>query len=123
MPALACVLVLFAQLAGAHLHLCLDGGEAPISAHLAAAPAHGEHHDDHHDDDTHTDVDLAWAGAAPAKPHAAVSGTPPELAAPWRLPPALAAPGPRTCAQAVPAPAFARPHLRPPLRAPPPLPA
>lgn len=129
LPVLACVLVLFAQVTGAHLHLCLDGGEAPISAHLSAAPAHHDHHSpgpahhDQHHDGAHTDLDLAWVGDVLAKPHVAVSGAPPVLAAPWRLSLALASPGPHAPATAARPLACARPHLRPPLRAPPPIPA
>jgi hypothetical protein len=53
---LLCLTVLFARLGGAHLHLCLDGQEAPLSVH-ASEP---EHSDAHHDDPTtHSDQDVS----------------------------------------------------------------
>lgn len=39
--ALLCGVLLITRLGGAHLHLCLDGSEPPISLHVADS---GEHH-------------------------------------------------------------------------------
>jgi hypothetical protein len=34
--ALLCIAILVMRVGGAHLHLCLDGGEPPVSVHLSA---------------------------------------------------------------------------------------
>jgi hypothetical protein len=38
---LLCAALLASRIAGTHLHLCLDGGEAPVALHVADG---GEHH-------------------------------------------------------------------------------
>jgi hypothetical protein len=58
--ALLCAIVLVTRLGGAHLHLCLDGSEPPISLHFADS---GEHHSGesaapHADQDVAIDADL-----------------------------------------------------------------
>lgn len=67
---LLCVAILATRVGGAHLHLCLDGGEAPASVHLLAdldslggpdADGHG------HAGKTHHDVDASLTGEVVAK--------------------------------------------------------
>lgn len=41
---LAWVALFGAQMAGAHLHLCVDTGQTPLSVHAQADPAHADHH-------------------------------------------------------------------------------
>lgn len=53
--ALICASVLFVRTAGVHLHLCLDGQEAPTAVHWADA---GVHEDDEHATGGHADRDL-----------------------------------------------------------------
>ena len=57
---LLCLAVLCARLGGAHLHLCLDGQEAPLSVH-ANEPGHS---DAHHGDPTHSDQDVSLVSDA-----------------------------------------------------------
>jgi hypothetical protein len=71
------VLVLLAQAAGTHVHLCLDGGEPPMSVHGSAAGDHA----DHHDDGQHQDIDLTWAAGTVLKPSQALPVLPPLLLA------------------------------------------
>lgn len=53
---LLCIAILVVRVGGAHLHLCLDGQEAPASVHLADD---GLHHDAADATDAgHHDVDL-----------------------------------------------------------------
>jgi hypothetical protein len=47
--------VLMTRLSGIHLHLCLDGQEAPASIHVVDDPAHN---DAHHVEQHHTDKDV-----------------------------------------------------------------
>jgi hypothetical protein len=49
-----CIAFFVVQVAGVHLHLCMDGQEAPSSLHLSDAGLH----EDHHDDGDHDDLDL-----------------------------------------------------------------
>jgi len=65
---------------GAHLHLCLDGGEAPASIHLAED---GPHHSESGTDaapDTHNDKDLQLAAPAIAKKADGASDSPTVMA-------------------------------------------
>ncbi|MGE0810146.1 MAG: hypothetical protein AB7N69_05965 [Immundisolibacter sp.] len=55
-----CLALLCARLGGAHLHLCLDGQEAPVSVH-ASEPGHS---DAHHGDPAHSDQDVSLVGEA-----------------------------------------------------------
>ena len=57
---LLCLALLGARLGGAHLHLCLDGQEALVSAH-ASEPGHD---DAHHGDPAHSDVDVSLVSDA-----------------------------------------------------------
>jgi hypothetical protein len=54
--ALLCVALVFARIGGAHLHLCLDGGEPPVSLHVADS---GIHHAEEAVSAPHADQDLA----------------------------------------------------------------
>lgn len=61
-----CIAFFAVQIAGVHLHLCMDGQETPSSLHLSDAGVHT----DHHDDGQHDDLDVAglWDVLA-KKPH------------------------------------------------------
>lgn len=61
--ALLC-LALVARVGGAHLHLCLDGSEPPVSLHLSDS---GVHHADESSSATHTDQDIAVGAEALVK--------------------------------------------------------
>ena len=50
------------RLADAHLHVCLDGQEAPVTVHTAEGSGHAESH--HHQADHHQDRDIAPFDAA-----------------------------------------------------------
>lgn len=54
--ALLCVTLLLGRVAGAHLHLCFDGGEAPSELHLFDL---GMHHGKTGIGSPHADTDLA----------------------------------------------------------------
>lgn len=58
------VMLLVVRVGGAHLHLCFDGGEPPISLHLMD---HGLHHGAPGMDAGHQDADVAVADDALAK--------------------------------------------------------
>ncbi len=57
--ALLCIVMLTVRLAGAHLHLCFDGSEAPASVHLADS---GVHHSEPGMLLQHQDVDVSLVG-------------------------------------------------------------
>src|SRR5690349_11452710 len=59
---LLCALFLIARVGGAHWHVCLDGGEPPVAAHIGDA---GIHHQGHIAD--HTDMDLSSTDSGLAK--------------------------------------------------------
>jgi hypothetical protein len=59
---LLCVIFLCARVGGAHWHVCLDGSEAPVAAHIGDV---GVHHQDHVAE--HADVDLRLADSVLAK--------------------------------------------------------
>ena len=60
-----CLAVLAPRLAGAHLHLCFDGSEPPLSYHVADS---GIHHADGHDSgESHSDRDMLVADDLLAK--------------------------------------------------------
>jgi len=46
---------------GAHLHLCFDGGEPPVTVHI---DDYGQHHTDAGVDAVHQDADVLLAGSA-----------------------------------------------------------
>jgi len=63
LPRLAAVTLLSVALplvwiAGAHLHLCFDGLEAPVTLHQLADG--GAHLDDHSPEERHSDIDLEF---------------------------------------------------------------
>ena len=61
---LLCVVLLVVRVGGAHLHLCLDGNEPPVSFH----PADDWDHQPEIEIDTpHDDVDVAVSAASIAK--------------------------------------------------------
>lgn len=61
--------LLLAQSGGAHLHLCLDGSEPPVSLHLTDAHHHADHHGGHHaSGESHSDLDVPLAGDLLSKP-------------------------------------------------------
>ena len=118
-PALAiaflCAMLLVMRLGGAHLHLCLDGSEPPISLHVADS---GEHHPDE-TAAPHADQDVAIGADVLAKK----SGGGFDLAAlafavAFLLFLTFRAPGIRPEALTLPL-RSARTRLRPPLRGPP----
>lgn len=51
-----CLAVLAPRIAGAHLHLCFDGSEPPLSYHVADSGIH--HADEHGAGDSHSDRDV-----------------------------------------------------------------
>jgi len=53
---LMCVLAVGLRVSGAHVHLCLDGGEPPSALHLQPEG------DLHHAEGAHNDVDVSLAG-------------------------------------------------------------
>lgn len=62
--AMLCIVLLSARVGGAHLHLCFDGLEPPVSMHLADEPL------DHHGPSftiTHHDEDISLVADAIAK--------------------------------------------------------
>ena len=61
---LLCVMLLVVRVGGAHLHLCFDGGEPPVSLHLMD---NGVHHGAPGMDAAHQDADIAVAGEVLAK--------------------------------------------------------
>lgn len=114
--ALLCAVLLVMRLGGAHLHLCLDGSEPPISLHVADS---GEHHPAETSTAPHADQDVAIGADVLAKK----SGGGFDLAAlafaiAFLLFLAFRAPGIRPQALALPL-RSARTRLRPPLRGPP----
>lgn len=64
--ALLCVSVLFVRAGGMHLHMCLDGQEAPTQVHWADSGMHNdvEHATESHDD---RDIDLSEGVAKTSK--------------------------------------------------------
>lgn len=62
--ALLCIAVLVARVGGAHLHLCLDGGEPASDLHLFDL---GQHHDAADPGLAHNDVDVVLLGDLIAK--------------------------------------------------------
>lgn len=126
---LACTALLLVQAAGAHLHLCLDGTQAPLSVHAAvdaghhADADHGTHdgHGAHGGPGTHDgqeDLDLKLADTALTKAGKSAPDLP-LLAVLCVLALAVLAPArplPRRCRVR---PIRHRADWRPPLRAPP----
>jgi hypothetical protein len=117
--AVLCAALVALRIAGAHLHLCFDGSEPPVSLHVADA---GAHHGDGHADVVsggHIDRDVAMSGDFVAKKSAG------DLLAPFFILAftlALLAVAPRRGLPAdyrSPHPLPARARLRPPLRGPP----
>lgn len=107
--------LLFAQWAGAHLHLCLDGTEPPMSVHVAGGEDHRAGHGQEHED-----LDLTLPGAALLKAAKLLPELPPLLVLCVVLLLAWSAPRPAPVIRAAapcPSPSC---HLRPPLRGPPP---
>ncbi len=110
---LMCVLTLGVRVSGAHMHLCLDGGEPPVALHIQPDM------DTHHADASHVDVDVSLAG----KPLLKKAGVDTDLSAAaasaylmFLLPPQTA----MAFAPALESPAFhSAHHLRPPQRGPP----
>lgn len=112
---LICVAVVFVRLGGAHLHLCFDGGEPPVSLQFTDV----EHHAEHHVGDVHDDFDLSLAGDMIAKSKASSFDLPLLLLAALLLPllptAGVSVPARRPPRRPIPRPPF----LRPPLRGPP----
>jgi hypothetical protein len=55
---LLCAALLASRIAGAHLHLCLDGSEPPVALHVADG---GEHHAEN-SGESHADQDVTLGG-------------------------------------------------------------
>ena len=66
---LLCVAVVALRIGGSHLHLCFDGGEPPLSLHLADS---GQHHGDGAATAPHTDQDVSIGSEALVKKNSAV---------------------------------------------------
>ena len=62
---LLCITILVMRVGGAHLHLCMDGSEPPVSVHLTADMAQDEGATSV--DQTHHDQDLSLSGEVLAK--------------------------------------------------------
>jgi hypothetical protein len=62
---LLCITVLVMRVGGAHLHLCLDGGEPPVSVHLSADT--GADHPEPGVGQGHHDQDVSLSGEVLAK--------------------------------------------------------
>lgn len=119
-----CLAFLVMQGGGAHLHLCLDGSEAPSAVHFADSGLHhtddvpAEHAHDHGEASHHHDAEVSLASKAISKVSSldlpAIAGLLFFVLAlvPWTRAPLPGAPAqlrvPRT-----------PPHVRPPLRGPP----
>ncbi len=76
--AMLCIVLLSARVGGAHLHLCFDGLEPPVSMHLADEPF------DHHEPSytmTHHDEDISLIADAIAKSAKPKIDVPPMLLA------------------------------------------
>jgi hypothetical protein len=58
---LFCIALLAVRIGGAHLHLCFDGSEPPISVHVGELSAQDEHGGIHHAD---KDLNLVDSGVA-----------------------------------------------------------
>lgn len=63
--ALLCITILVMRVGGAHLHLCLDGGEPPVSVHLSADAGLDDSHVGM--GKTHHDQDVSLSGEVLAK--------------------------------------------------------
>ncbi|MFP5307421.1 MAG: hypothetical protein ACLGI7_16570 [Gammaproteobacteria bacterium] len=114
--ALSCAVLLSARAGGAHLHLCFDGSEPPVSFHAFDV---GLHHDEPSAATPHQDADVGVAGGIVAKLLTPDLDVPPVLVA--ALIGLLVLPRQRTPARLPESPAstIAAPFLRPPLRGPP----
>jgi hypothetical protein len=55
--ALSCVALIVLRVGGAHLHLCFDGSEPPVSYHVGDSSIH--HSGGHDDEGAHSDRDVA----------------------------------------------------------------
>ena len=66
---LVCVAVVALRIGGSHLHLCFDGGEPPLSLHLADS---GQHHGDEAATAPHSDQDVSIGSEALVKKSSAV---------------------------------------------------
>jgi hypothetical protein len=114
--AMLCVAMVALRVAGLHVHMCMDGSEAPLDIHVADTGVH--HHDE--PDTGHEDLEMAIApDAVLKKPFGDFALT--LLAAFGALLLfVLARPRERFSFPPVPVrAASARTHLRPPLRGPP----
>jgi hypothetical protein len=60
-----CLAVLAPRIVGAHLHLCLDGSEPPLSYHVADSGIH--HAEEHGAGESHSDRDMQVGGDVLAK--------------------------------------------------------
>jgi len=110
-----CLALLCPRLGGAHLHLCLDGQDAPVSVH-ASEPGHG---DAHHGDPAHSDQDVSLVSDALTPLSKLFADLPTLLAVLALILAARAQRSPlRAAALAVPVPQVRFHH--PPLRGPPP---
>ena len=57
--ALLCAVLIAARIGGAHLHVCFDGSEPPVSLHLVEA---SQHHEQDPSGFTHVDQDMSLGG-------------------------------------------------------------
>lgn len=115
---LLCVIILATRIAGAHLHLCLDGMESPASVQLDADTSHRESEDGA--GKRRHDLDLSLAGEALAKKFDGALELPALLGATVLLLIAFAASLPLILdSDARPLPGRPLYRIRPPLRGPP----
>lgn len=113
---LLCVMLLVVRVGGAHLHLCFDGGEPPVSFHLEDA---GIHHQESGVSAPHQDQEVMLADEAIGKFSKLSLELPVLLVAAllaWAVPLAPRQPAP---GYSPPFYALAARLLRPPLRGPP----
>ncbi|MGH8035515.1 MAG: hypothetical protein ACRETN_11020 [Nevskiales bacterium] len=111
-----CITLLVMRAAGVHLHLCLDGQEAPQVWHWSDA---GLHNDDEHTSGPHADFDLDLNDEALLKGAKSGFDLPFLLLAALGLFALLRMPGPLRAIETQPTFSRASRYFQPPLRAPP----
>ncbi|WP_428310016.1 hypothetical protein [Hydrocarboniphaga sp.] len=113
---LMCLALVIARVSGAHLHMCFDGNEPPVTFHLTDQ---GPHHDGADAKAHHQDAEASATGEAVAKSGKSFFKLPLFLLAAlllWAALPLVRRFGFALSASARP---IALPYLRPPLRGPP----
>lgn len=114
---LMCIALLCARVGGPHLHLSLDGGEAPTHVHIELQTGH---HAEHHGN-MHENLDISLIGEALAKPGKLLLDLPVLLFAAFWLSLLITASRPILTATPPRLSPSSTSFLRPPLRGPPPI--